>query len=102
MNSAVKKLTDFKGNKGHDRHIHDHECLEMGLKIKSIENEMVRTPGDFQDLVLTIHHCLMYSLSNTNRFKIIENQLGTGFVKAIPQMQFPQMQLVPQGFLPQQ
>lgn len=96
----VKKLTDFKGNKGHDRHIHDQECLEMGLNIKSIEGETIRTSGDFQDLVLTIHHCLMFALSNSARFKIIENHLGIGFVKAVPQQQV--MQLMPQPFIPPQ
>lgn len=94
----VGKLTDFKGNKGHDRPIHAQECLDMGLKIKSIERETIQTPGDFQDLVLTIHHCIMFSLSNSSRIKIIENHLGTGLVKAMPlqQVQFLQPQFMPQ------
>lgn len=34
-----------------------------------------------QDLVLTVHHCYMYSLSNTLAFKIIENHMGIRYVK---------------------
>ncbi len=98
--NIVTKLTDFKGNKGHDRHIHEQECLEMGLIIKSIENETIQTPGDFQDLVLTIHHCLMFALSNSSRFKIIENHLGTGFMKAVPQVQFMPQPFFQQPLLP--
>ncbi|MES2200843.1 MAG: ATP-dependent Clp protease proteolytic subunit [candidate division FCPU426 bacterium] len=80
----VARLTDFLGNKGHDRHIHSEECLEMGLKIKSIEDEQILEDGDFQDLVLTIHHCFMFALSNSSVFKIIENQNGVGILKALP------------------
>jgi hypothetical protein len=39
--------------------------------------------GDFQDLVLTVHHCYMHFLMNTNAFKIIENHLGVGMSKAV-------------------
>ncbi len=72
----VNKLTDYKGNKGHDRHINAEECEEMGLVIKKIEDD-----DDFQDLVLTVHHCYMHTLMNTASFKIIENQNGVCFSK---------------------
>lgn len=75
----VKKLSDYRGNKGHDRHIHIDECEAMGLKIEKLEDD-----PNFQDLVLTVHHCYMHSLMNTNSFKIIENHLGTAFVKQAP------------------
>jgi hypothetical protein len=43
--------------------------------MKRIEDEKI------QDLVLTIHHCYMFSLSNSGAFKIIENHLGRRYVK---------------------
>lgn len=73
---AVKALTAYRGNRGHDRHLHYEDCAAMKLNVLPIENDK-----DFQDLVLTIHHCYMHSLANTPTFKIIENHLGRGFSK---------------------
>lgn len=73
---AVKALTNYRGNRGHDRHLHYDDCVAMKLKVSRIEDDK-----EFQDLVLTIHHCYMHSLANTPTFKIIENQLGRGFAK---------------------
>jgi ATP-dependent protease ClpP protease subunit len=72
----VAKLTDYKGNKTHARHIHFEELRDMGLKVTRIEDVQW-----FQDLVLTVHHCYMHSLMNSSAFKIIENQAGSAFVK---------------------
>jgi hypothetical protein len=80
---VVDELTDFTGTRGHDRHIHIDECERMGLKIKRIEND-----PEFQDLVLTVHHCYMHALMNTAIFKIIENQNGVAFMKQAIQQQF--------------
>lgn len=76
--SIVKKLSDFKGNKTHSRHIHFDECEAMQLKVSLIEDDQ-----PLQDLVLTVHHCYMHSLMNTNSFKIIENHKGAAFVKQV-------------------
>jgi|SRR5579859_8049536 len=87
----VKKLTDYKGNKTHSRHIHFDELKAMGLKVKLIEDE----PGQrLQDLVLTVHHCFMHTLMNTPTFKIIENHKGSAFVKqqVVQQIMVPQPQ----------
>ncbi|HKT17076.1 MAG TPA: ATP-dependent Clp protease proteolytic subunit [Stellaceae bacterium] len=84
---VVKRLTDYTGNKAHNRHINFEECKKMGLDVDLIETVV---DAEFQDLVLTVHHCLMHSLMNTNAFKIIENQSGAAFIKqnvasAVPQ-----------------
>lgn len=88
--AIVKVLTHYTKNKTHDRHIHYEECLKMGLNVKLIEEETEYKEdkdklGDFQDLVLTVHHCYMALLMNTPAFKIIENHAGVGIVKNIPQ-----------------
>ena len=74
---AVKKLTDYSGNKGHDRHIDFVECKRMGLKVRALESDQ-----ELQDLTLTVHHCYMHLLMNTMAFKVIENQAGAAFIKS--------------------
>jgi len=74
--TIVRKLTDYRGNRTHSRHIHYDECRKMGLRVSLIEDDQ-----DLQDLVLTVHHCFMHSLTNTLSFKMIENHLGNAFVK---------------------
>ena len=72
---AVKHLTDYTGNKSHARHIHVDECEKI-LNVKRIESD-----PKLQDILLTVHHCYMHALMNTNSFKMIENHLGAAFVK---------------------
>ncbi len=74
--SIVKRLTDYRGNKAHQRHIHFEELQGMGLKVALAEDDQT-----LQDLVLTVHHCYMHSLMNFPAFKIIENHKGSAFVK---------------------
>jgi hypothetical protein len=72
----VKKLTDYTGNKTHARHIHQDECIKIGLKIVELESDPA-----LQDLVLTVHHCYMHVFMNGPVFKAIENHLGVGIFK---------------------
>ncbi len=74
--SIVRHLTDYRGNKTHDRHISYDECKMMKLKVVPLEDD-----GALQDLVLTVHHCYMHALMNTPSFKMIENHEGVAFVK---------------------
>jgi ClpP class serine protease len=80
----VKKLTDYRANRTHERHISAEECEEMGLVIKKVEDDPM-----LQDLLLTVHHCFMHSLMNTPSYKMIENHLGVAFVKQQAQMMVP-------------
>lgn len=87
--SIVRKLSGYSRNKAHDRHMHYEDCAGMGLKMRRIEDD-----DTFQDLVLTVHHCFMHSVTNTNAFKMIENHVGTAFVKqqTLVPVQIPQPQ----------
>jgi ClpP class serine protease len=78
--AIVKALTDYSGNKAHDRHIHYEECKKIGLKVSLVEDD-----NDFQDLLLTVHHCYMHCLMNTHAFKMIENHNGAAFIKNVAQ-----------------
>lgn len=77
---VVRQLASYSGNRGHSRHIHAEECEAIGLTIEHLEE---RGQSEFQDRVLTVHHCFMLTLMNTGAYKIIENQDGVAFVKQI-------------------
>ncbi|HTS34363.1 MAG TPA: hypothetical protein VMH04_01760 [Candidatus Solibacter sp.] len=85
--TIVRKLTDYKGNKTHQRHIGFEELAAMGLRITRLEDLQWH-----QDLVLTVHHCYMHALMNTAAFKIIESHIGSAFVKQqmVQQLSIPQ------------
>ena len=73
----VMKLTDFSGNRAHERHINIDECInDLGLRVIRLEDDQ-----ELQDIVLTVHHCYMHTLTNTTAFKIIENHNGKAFIK---------------------
>ena len=69
-------LSNAGDGKAHNTHFQIEECRKAGLKVERLEDDQ-----KLQDLVLTIHHCYMHSLSNTPAFKIVENQLGRAMVK---------------------
>jgi hypothetical protein len=76
LTAARALLSNVADGKAHNTHFQIRECREAGLTIEDLESDQ-----KLQDLVLTIHHCFMHTLSNTIAFKIIENQLGKAMVK---------------------
>ena len=72
----AKKIVDFLSDhserKMHSRHIGLQTAQKIGLKIKPLEED-----DDLQDLVLTIHHTYMHTLTNTSIVKVVENNQGT-------------------------
>ncbi|MEQ1949777.1 MAG: S49 family peptidase [Bryobacteraceae bacterium] len=74
--TIVEALSDTDVHKAHERHIPLTKCIDLGLKVRKLEDD-----PKLQDVVLTVHHCYMHTLMNTSAFKLIENHLGTGFVK---------------------
>ena len=71
-------LSDMESNKAHNKHLHYEICKDIGLTIEMLEED-----NELQDLVLTVHHCYMHTLSNTNAFKIIENHAGIAMVRQV-------------------
>jgi hypothetical protein len=92
----VKHLTDYRGNKTHERHIGFDECAQIGLRVAPLEDD-----GALQDLVLTVHHCYMHALMNTLSFKIIENHEGVAFVKQHQLVAVPGQAPIPSSGQPQ-
>lgn len=78
IDRIISALTEYDEVQLHERQIGYKEAREIGLTIKLLEDDQ-----DLQDLVLTVHHCYVHTLSNTAAFKIIENQNGAAFVKQV-------------------
>jgi hypothetical protein len=57
------------------------KAISIGLKIIELESN-----PDLQDLVLSVHHSAIHTLSSTPAFKIIENHEGTAFIQAFQQV----------------
>jgi hypothetical protein len=50
----------------------------LGLHVVPLE-----TDGKLQDLVLSVHHACIQTLTETNAIKIIENDRGTAFIQSV-------------------
>jgi ATP-dependent protease ClpP protease subunit len=86
VNEIVKELSDHALTKSHARHLSAEKCKSIGLNVTSMEDDQ-----KLQDLILTIHHACIHTLSATLAFKIIENHNGVAFI------QISQPVFVPKG-----
>lgn len=77
IQKIIKELGDHALNKSHARHLSIQKCKDIGLKIVDLESD-----HELQDLVLSVHHICIHTLSATNAFKIIENQNGIAFIQS--------------------
>jgi Serine dehydrogenase proteinase len=75
--AATDDLTS-KNTRGHGKHFYIEDCRRMNLKVETLESD-----PDFQDLVLTVHHCYMHTLANSAAAKAVENHKGQGQFKNI-------------------
>jgi len=63
----------------HDRHLSvDILKDKLGLKIISLESD-----PELQDLVLSVHHACIITLTQTPAYKIIENQDGKAYIQLV-------------------
>lgn len=75
IEKILEELGDHSLTKSHSRHLSAEKCLNMGLKIESMENNQ-----QLQDAILTLHHIYMITLSATYAVKIIENHNGIAYI----------------------
>lgn len=75
IKSIIKYLNNNEETKIHSRHISAKKAKEIGLKVTDLESD-----NEFQDAVLSIHHCYMHTFSSSNAVKIIENHIGTATI----------------------
>lgn len=82
--NIMKELADHTVSKTHGRHISQQKCIDLGLKIEKLEDNQ-----RLQDLVLSVHHSCIHTLSGTPSFKIIENQMGIAFIQIAQMVSVP-------------
>jgi len=75
VSMIVEELSNHALSKSHSRHLSFERCEKMGLKVKQIEEDPV-----LQDLVLSVHHCCVHTLSSTPALKLIENHFNKAFI----------------------
>ena len=71
IENIITYLNNNEMTKIHSRHINTKKAKEIGLKVVDLEED-----DNFQDAVLSIHHCYMHTFSNSKAVKIIENHNG--------------------------
>lgn len=74
VSEVLNELGDHAMTKSHNRHIHVDKIEEVGLNVTRLEKE---GEDELQDLVLSVHHSFIQTLSTTGTSKITENHLGT-------------------------
>ncbi|MFH1898050.1 MAG: S49 family peptidase [Candidatus Desantisbacteria bacterium] len=77
----ISEIGDHALTKSHSRHLSAQRCKEIGLKIIDLE-----TDQEFQEMVLSVHHACIHTLSSTPAFKLIENQNGVAFIQIAQQV----------------
>lgn len=79
----MKTIGSHKETFTHAKHIHIQECMDLGIKVKALE-DMSKDEKcgckDLQDCVLTIHHTYMHTFSQSNAIKVVENHLGNAMI----------------------
>lgn len=73
---AIKKaFNDNSESKVHSRHLSIAKLQKLGLNVTPLEEDQ-----KLQDLVLSLHHCYIILLENTNVCKCLENNLGGRYI----------------------
>jgi len=82
---AINRIADLLGkqktSKTHNRHISQAKAREIGLEVVALEDDQ-----QLQDLVITLHHALTHTFTQTGATKIIENHLGVAYVNKVQAM----------------
>lgn len=74
----VRGLSDHALNLSHSRHISLEAAKQLGLNVRSLEED-----SEMQDLVLSVHHSCIHTLAGTPAIKIIENHNGAAFINQV-------------------
>ncbi len=76
VEKIIREIGSHATTFSHSRHIHADMLKNLGLKIIYMESD-----PELQDLILSVHHCSIISLTQTPCIKIIENQLGNSYIQ---------------------
>lgn len=75
VNNIVDSLNEHDISKTHGRHFNIDFCKSIGLIVNAMEED-----NNLQDLILSVHHAYMITMSGTDVVKIIENQMGKAYI----------------------
>ncbi len=77
VSAIISELGSHALTLSHDRHLSiDILKTKLGLKILKLESD-----PDLQDKVLSVHHSSIITISQTNAYKLIENQDGKAYIQ---------------------
>lgn len=80
----IEQISNLLGkqstSKNHSRHINRAVAKDSGLVIEDLEDD-----NELQDLILSLHHALTITFSQTPACKVIENQDGISHILGLPQ-----------------
>ncbi|MGH1549712.1 SDH family Clp fold serine proteinase [Leifsonia poae] len=77
--AAAEFFADSDAHMAHSRGIGRDKIRAYGLKVSNLEDD-----AGLQDAVLTVHHAMTHTFNITSIAKIVENQLGRSWMKAMP------------------
>jgi Serine dehydrogenase proteinase len=89
--AVLNALGSHSKTLSHGCHINIEEARKLGLEIIALEDNK-----ELQDVVLSVHHSFIVTLSATAAAAIIENQIGMRFINIVPMPQVPQFLAGPQ------
>ena len=75
---VIDELGSHDASLNHARHYSAKQCIDLGLKVKMMEDDQ-----KLQDAVLSVHHATMHTLStdvSSPVYKLIENHDGIALV----------------------
>jgi hypothetical protein len=73
---VVSELGSHSLTFSHSRHIHSNDLKNLEINVFDLE-----TDPKLQDLVLSVHHSSIITMTQTKTIKIIENQDGKAFIQ---------------------
>ena len=80
VRGKIKKLfNDNSISKLHSRHYSKEKVKKAGLNVIDLESD-----PKLQDLVLSLHHSYIITLEHSLITKIVENQIGSTYIRALP------------------
>jgi len=74
--TIARYFSSHEDTKVHDRHITRKKAMELGLKVRPLEND-----GNLYDLVMGLYHTVTLTFDRTPVVKVFDNHLGHSIVK---------------------
>jgi len=71
-------FADFNAFKSHGRPVTAANALQQGLNVTRLEDDQT-----LQDLVLSVHHAVRHTFSDTGTTKLIENHHGRAYIEML-------------------